>query len=106
MISRSKAPLLLVAVAVLIAAIALFLPRIPQPASYHNFADHRVWLGVPNFGDVVSNIPFAIVGVWGLLLVFTSRLKFADPRERWPYAIMFAGLILTAFGSSYYHLAP
>jgi hypothetical protein len=29
-----------------------------------------------------------------------------DSRERWPYVIVFAGMVLTAIGSSYYHLAP
>jgi hypothetical protein len=107
MLSRSKAPLLLVALAVVISIIALLLPPIPQPLSYHNFADHRAWLGIPNFGDVVSNLPFAIVGLWGLVVLFTpNATKFSDPRERWPYAVTFAALILTAFGSAYYHLAP
>jgi hypothetical protein len=32
--------------------------------------------------------------------------EFLDSRERWPYMIAFAGLLLTAFGSSYYHLVP
>ncbi len=105
-VSRSKALLMLVGPAVLIVAIALVLPRIPQPLAYHNFADHRGWLGIANFGDVVSNLPFAIVGVWGLVVVFTAKARFADPRERWPYAVMFAGLVLTALGSGYYHLAP
>jgi hypothetical protein len=106
-ISKSKAPLLLIGVAAVLAIIALLLPPIPQPLSYHNFADHRAWLGIPNFGDVVSNVPFAIVGVLGLIFLFTSGAgKFADPRERWLYVVMFAGLILTAVGSGYYHLAP
>jgi tryptophan-rich sensory protein len=42
-------------------------------------------------------------------LIFLSRPKpgkFSDSRERWLYLVMFAGLILTAFGSAYYHLAP
>jgi len=39
-------------------------------------------------------------------MVFKPDAKFADPRERWPYAMMFLGLILTAAGSAYYHLAP
>lgn len=107
MISRSKAPILLIAPAVVIGIIALVLQPIPQPPSYHNFADHRAWLGIPNFGDVVSNLPFAIVGLWGLIVMFTpGKTKFADPRERWLYLVMFASLILTAFGSAYYHLAP
>lgn len=106
MISSSKAPLLITAVAVAVAIIGVLLPTIPQPLSYHNFADHRAWLGIPNFGDVASNLPFAIVGVWGLVVVFWPKTKFADLREQWPYAVMFFGLILTAIGSAYYHLAP
>ena len=99
--------MLLLAVAVLIAIIALLLPTIPQPLAYHNFADQRAWLSIPNFGDVVSNVPFAIVGLLGLIFLRQPHSKqFADPRERWLYLIMFAALILTAFGSAYYHLAP
>ena len=107
MISRSKAPLILIAPAIVIVIIGLLLPPIPQPLSYHNFADHRAWLGIPNFGDVTSNLPFAIVGIWGLIVMFTpGAAKFVDERECWFYLVMFAGLILTAFGSGYYHLAP
>ncbi|HEX5680948.1 MAG TPA: hypothetical protein VFX82_08935, partial [Desulfobacterales bacterium] len=28
------------------------------------------------------------------------------PGERWPYAVFFIGVLLTALGSGYYHLAP
>lgn len=107
MIPHSKAPLLLLAVAVLIAIIALFLPPIPQPLAYHNFADHRSWLGIPNFGDVISNVPFALVGICGLIFLLQPNPgTFSDGRERWLYLVMFVGLILTAFGSAYYHLEP
>jgi hypothetical protein len=86
----------------------LRLPPFSQSPSYHNFADHRAWLGIPNFGNVASNLAFAVVGVWGLL--FLLRMDpaqyFVDPRERWPYALTFFGILLTAFGSAYYHLAP
>jgi hypothetical protein len=98
---------LLLAPAIVILIIAFFLPAIPQPLAYHNFADHRGWLGIPNFGDVVSNLPFAIVGIWGLfVLLAPGKIKFLDSRERWLYLVMFAALILTAWGSAYYHLAP
>ena len=107
MIPRSRAPLLLLAPAAAVAVIAVLLHPIPQPLSYHNFADHRAWLGISNFGDVASNAPFAIVGIWGLILLLTSgRARFVNWRERWLYVMMFASLILTAFGSAYYHLAP
>jgi hypothetical protein len=107
LIPRSKAPFLLIALAVAIGVVALLLPPIPQPLAYHNFADQRAWFGIPNIGDVASNLPFAIVGVWGSIFLFPLHAaKFSDPRERWLYLVMFAGLILTAFGSAYYHLAP
>jgi hypothetical protein len=107
MTSINKAYVLLIAPAVIIVIIALFLQPIPQPLSYHNFADHRALLGIPNFGDVASNFPFAIVGLWGLLLLRSpGKAEFTDRRERWLYLVMFASLILTAFGSGYYHLAP
>lgn len=89
------------------AVIGFFVSPIPQSISYHNFADHRGWLGIPNFGDVASNLPFAVVGVWGLIvMVGRRRPKFGGAREQWLYVVMFAGLILTALGSGYYHLAP
>jgi len=108
MMARPRAlGILLVATAALI-AVAFLLPRIPQPAAYHNFAHHRAWLGIPNFLDVVSNLPFAIAGLVGLAFLARrdSAARFHDSRERWPYAVVFAGLLLTAFGSAYYHRAP
>jgi hypothetical protein len=107
LLPRSKAPWLLIAVVLVVGIIALFLPAIPQPLSYHNFADQRSWLWIPNFGDVVSNLPFAIVGVWGLIVLLApNKIRFSDARERWLYVVMFASLILTAWGSAYYHVAP
>jgi hypothetical protein len=109
--SKKTGMIVLVVCTILVAGIACFLPRIPQPLSYHLFADGRGYLGIPNFGDVVSNLPFAIFGVWGI--VFLLRLRgqefherFLDRRERLPYLIFFVGMLLTAFGSSYYHLHP
>jgi hypothetical protein len=98
---RTKALILLLAPAILIMIVAFLLPAIPQALAYHNFTDHRGWLGIPNFGDVVSNLPFAIVGVWGLIALFTpGKIKFLDSRERWIYLVMFAALVLTAWGST------
>ena len=111
MISRKASLGILIALAAGMTVVCLFLPRIPQPLSYHQFADRRSFLGIPNFGDVASNLPFALVGIWGLVFLFQTRSfenrdRFLDARERWPYFFVFAGLLLTAFGSSYYHLAP
>lgn len=111
MISRKASLVLLVLLAVVLVLVCCLLPRIPQPQSYHQFADHRSFLGIPNFGDVSSNLPFAVIGLWGLIFLLrmnSSQLSghFIDPREQWPYLFVFLGLLLTAFGSSYYHLHP
>ena len=111
MISRRASVMLLLALTAIVAVVALLLPRIPQPQEYHQFADQRSFLGLPHVGDVVSNLTFAAIGLWGL--VFLLRLDpeqiashFLDRRERWPYLFVFAGLLLTGFGSWYYHLHP
>jgi hypothetical protein len=44
----------------------LLLPPIPQDQSYHQFADQRTIFGIPNFWNVVSNLPFLAVGAAGL----------------------------------------
>jgi hypothetical protein len=72
------------------------LPPIPQDQGYHDFADQRTLLGVPNFWNVVSNIPFIFIGALGL------RQSPRDPA----IILLFLGILLTGFGSSYYHLDP
>lgn len=88
--------------------ILAFLPRMPISPGYHVFADARTMLGVPNALNVISNAPFFIVGILGL--IFLSREKgrdhFRKNRERIPYFIFFAGVALTGIGSAYYHLVP
>src|SRR5262249_9358774 len=111
MISRELGLRMLVVVTIAMLVVDLMLPRIPQPQSYHAFADQRSLLGVSHFADVVSNAPFAIFGLWGLILLQRYspeelRKHFLDRRERWFYVIISIGLLLTAFGSGYYHLDP
>jgi hypothetical protein len=74
----------------------LLLPSIPQDQAYHQFADHRPLLGIPNFWNVVSNIPFIAVGAVGLW-------RFRDDPAT---IVLFLGFFLTGIGSSYYHLDP
>jgi len=106
-----KTSLGILVILLIIASISYSIPPISQPQSYHHFADERSIWGIPNFNDVISNLPFAIIGIWGLVFLLRSRLNmkaedFLDKREIWPYLFVFAGLLLTAIGSSYYHLAP
>jgi hypothetical protein len=85
---------------------AFLLPAMPQPETYHDFADHREMLGVANFVDVASNAAFVLAGLMGMVVTLRRRTEFAEDRERWPYAAFFAGMVLTGLGSAYYHLVP
>ncbi len=108
LLSRRYAPWSFFALAAVVGIAALLFPRTPQPLSYHQFADTRSWLGIPNFGDVASNILFLAAGLCGLVFLCrkSNRERFIEARERWPYFLLFLGLLLTACGSAYYHLSP
>jgi hypothetical protein len=99
---------LFLVLAIIVGAAALLAPRFDLPPSYHYFADQRGLFGIPNFGDVASNLLFCLAGLCGLAFLArkSSAQQFLDHRERWPYLFVFFGLVLTAFGSAYYHLAP
>ena len=96
--------MILAALVALACGITALLRPIPQPGWYHDFADARTLLGVPRAFDVLSNLPFAGVGLAGLYSSVRSRA--ASRRQRWALATLFAGLLLTGVGSGYYHLAP
>ena len=74
----------------------MLVPPISQSQIYHGFADRRTLLGIPNFWNVVSNLPFILVGALGLWKV----------RRDLSARIFFLGVFLTGFTSSYYHWAP
>jgi hypothetical protein len=74
----------------------LLLSPIPQDQSYHQFADQRTIFGIPNFWNVVSNIPFLAVGATGLRRCHDDAATVAA----------FLGVFLTGIGSSYYHWDP
>jgi hypothetical protein len=85
----------------LLIAISLQAPFRQDPG-YHNFADRRTFLGIPNFGDVVSNLGFLIAGPIALYVCLTKNL--GSLRTAW--FVTFAGITLLAFGSGYYHWEP
>ena len=93
--------------AALAAAALVLVPAIPQDPAYHRLADSRAWLGIPNALNVLSNTGFLLVGALGLVYVADGgRPAFREPGERWPYVVFFGGLLLTGFGSAYYHWEP
>ncbi|MCK1357458.1 hypothetical protein [Bradyrhizobium sp. 199] len=81
--------------------VALLAPALPASA-WHipHFVDTRTWLGLPNAGDVLSNLAFLVMGIWGLVRLRARRDTPAGA------SCLFLGLILTSVGSSFYHLDP
>lgn len=105
--SREVTPGLVAAGAGLaLAGVFLFAPPIHQDPAFHQFADRRTLLGIPNALDVLTNFPFILVGLLGFAAVRDPRRAFTDPWERRPWAVLFAAVTATAFGSGLYHLAP
>ncbi|MSP32767.1 MAG: hypothetical protein EXR03_08115 [Pseudolabrys sp.] len=74
----------------------LLLPPILQDQSYHQFADSRALRGIPNVWNIISNLPFIAVGAVGL----------ARWRDGAAAIAVFVGILLTGFGSAYYHWSP
>jgi Ceramidase len=78
------------------------LDPIAQDAAYHDFADQRRMLGVPNLLDVASNIAFVIVGGLGVALCAGRR----RPQQAASWSVFFISIVLVGLGSAWYHLAP
>jgi len=95
--------LLLIGTAVIV--VAVFVDPIAQDPAYHRFADQRNFLSIANCLNVLSNLPFAVIGALGLLLV-NRHGTIVRPAARTAWLIFFIGIFLTAIGSGYYHLAP
>jgi hypothetical protein len=117
---RSHRLFLLALVSLLAVIVVLSLGHIPQSVSYHQFCDERALWGIPNFGNVVSNLPFLVTGIAGLLAL--KRVAASGSGDvavaRRPkgssvpgaigasYLFLFLGIFFTGIGSAYYHVSP
>lgn len=99
----TRAALLLAVVVAVVIALFSY-GRIPQIAGYNDFADTRFWWGLPNAQNVLSNLPFFLVGLWGLCRL--PRFAIITRFERVAWAGFFLGVLLTFLGSAYYHWQP
>ena len=100
-----KHGLLLLVAAGLVIGI-FFVDPIAQDPAYHQFADARRLVGIPNFWNVTSNLLFLIVGVLGIRYLSGADLPGVLPGLMPAYRVFFVGILLTAFGSAWYHLGP
>ena len=103
-VARAEMGLLLGLIALL--ALAVFGPVLPASAHQHGFADQRALWGIPCAGDVLSNLPFAIAGVWGLWALRRLAPGAVDRTSHTLSTLFFVGLLCTAVGSSVYHWQP
>jgi hypothetical protein len=76
-----------------ILAVLLFLPPIHQDPNYHNFADRRTLLGVPNFWDVAANAAFLVAAAIGVGAL-KSRSAFKETWERSAFAVSLVGIVM------------
>lgn len=94
------------AILALIAAAAMIgifcLGRIPQDPAYHHFADSRKLGAIPNVWNVLSNLSFLAVGLYG----FRRRRLLRQPQAGGAYTALCFGALFIALGSAYYHYAP
>ncbi|HWP94985.1 MAG TPA: alkaline phytoceramidase [Gammaproteobacteria bacterium] len=82
---------------------------LPQDPAYHEFADRRVWLGMPRAGDVLTNLAFVFAGLAGLARLCgppARRPVFHHRGEGAIWSMFFVAMLLTGAGSVWYHLAP
>ena len=89
---------------IVIGSLAFMLSKQPfgQNPNYHDFADRRAFFGISNFFDVMSNIPFLLVGMAGMSFCLGNRLMSLRPA----WLTFFAGVAIVSAGSAYYHWNP
>jgi len=99
---KTRAVILLMTTVLLVCFIFQMDP-ISQDPSYHHFADNRVMMAIPNFYNVISNLPFVLLGLTGLIFFFRDNTFSVYTL---PVFTLFIGVTTIGLGSAYYHLYP
>lgn len=96
---------ILAALCVIPIIVTAVIAPIPQDLNYHIFSDSQEHFGIPNFWNVLSNLPYIAFGVFGLTQTLISKQNIAFGYLPLSSAF-FIGLTLSGLGSAYYHYAP
>ena len=83
-------------------AALLSVPPFVDPPGSLDYADRRTFFGIPNFMDVVSNLPYLLIGVAGVRAVLESPSR----RSRPAWTVFFSSIALVSFGSAWFHWNP
>ena len=98
-------PALLLVIALGAIVVVAIADPVAQDPLYHLFADRRSMAGIPNFLNVMSNLPFLVVGILGWRVIAANE-ETVTPATKLAWNVFFFGIALTAFGSGYFHLEP
>jgi len=79
---------------------------VPQDPAYHLFADQKSLFSIPNFWNVVSNLPFVLVGLAGLHRYTIKTSCPAPAGSTMAYRLFFGGVVCIGLSSGYYHVHP
>lgn len=93
-------------VAATIATVYIFFDAVPQYPSYFRLSDSRSFLGIPNALNVLSNLPYLVVGALGMVEIGRWGKDGGPTAHSMFYRVVFFGFAMTAFGSAYFHWAP
>ena len=105
--NKEKIGYFIIALVVLLAVIALMTQGpIAQDPAYHLLADTRNIWNLKNFWNVISNLPYLIIGMLGFYKVTQSSGLAILAELKLAYLLFFAAVAAVSLGSGYYHLAP
>lgn len=97
---------LMLAIGLLATTLLALQPAIPQPLAYHGFSDASTMGGIPNAMNVLSNLPFLLIGLTGLYRLTIPGGLSIQRDNALAYHVLFLGTALVGIGSSYYHWLP
>jgi hypothetical protein len=107
MVNKNQKKIRVFILITLLALIGISLLKpIAQDPEYHLFADDRPLIFIPNCLNVLSNVPFVIIGILGITLISFNKKLYIFQNIRFYYYCFFSGIFLTGIGSAYYHLNP
>ena len=94
---------LLLGITIIGISIVFFIKPIAQNPNYHLFADQRTIISIEHCLNVLSNIPFFVLGLLGMFFTFKNKNRITLPINSF---VFYLGVFLTSIGSMYYHHQP
>jgi hypothetical protein len=102
-INRKGVDLIMITITLLTIIVTFCIPRMSQDVAYHEFADQREMFSIPNFLNVITNLPFVLIGIIGLFRVTRMHNKSTTSLSS---VMLFIGITGIGLGSAWYHYHP